>query len=669
MPFFNIALNNIKKRFSSYMMYLISTIVSVTLFTLFCSLYFNPQFAKYNSGITKIGIVFKAAAIIIIIFSSVFVLYSNEFFLKKHKKEIAIYSLLGMRKSQIGSMLFFENIIMGFLATVCGIILGMVFSRFFAMILFKLMAAGTKVTFSVEIGAIVTPVVAFFILFTISSLNAYSIIYRNKLIDLLSASKKGEKAPKYSYFKGLLSIIFIAIGYIISQKIDTSLGMGRLLLPTFLMLVFIMTGTLMLFKNFVPMLMIKLKNNKHFYYKTSNFISISQIVYRIKANSTMLSMIAILCTATMVMTSGTYSMYHGLEDSITYYAPFSYMVKNISGKQYKNIVDTINQAGRVKITTEDKFSLIEAQVQNDKYTTQIENKPGKAVNGFILSESSYKSIIEATKAKKGSMSNIKTDFKGGLNDSQCYFIDGNINDTYCKYLKNNKVNVNLGAHKESFDIAGVSLHKYIGTTDLYLKPTIVVSDKVYDRFLKQADKDNVSNFTGFMFDKPMNSESTVNALNKIVPKRLEVPGVPNVSYIGYYKAVFSSFGVYTFIGMFLGILFMFAMGSIMYYKQIIEAEEEAPRYDILRKTGMNRTEVKNSISKQLGIVFGLPLIVGLSHTIFATLLYNRTMDVVGKETPTLLNAASVIAIFIVIYGIFYTVSVKSYMQIVWGKEE
>lgn len=614
------------------------------------------------------GLILKSAAVIVIIFSAIFVLYSNEFFLKKREKEIAIYSLLGMRKSQIGRMLFYENIIMGIFAAACGIILGTVFSRFFVMILFKLMASVTKVTFSIEIEAIITPIIAFFILFVISSLNSYSIIYRYKLIDLLSASKEGEPIPKYSFWGGMLSILLIAIGYIISLKIDVNLGALKLLVPTFWMMIFILLGTLLFFKNFIPMAMIKLKRNKYFYYKTPNFISTSQIVYRIKANSTMLSVISILCAAAMVLTSGTYALYHGLKDSVSYYAPFSYMVKNINKTQYTNIINTVRQIGAVKITAEDEFNLIKAKIQNNEYSAQDINKPGTAANAFILSESDYKSIIKITKPKAGSMSNIKTDFKGGLKDDECYFIDGNVDDKYCKNLKRCKVNVYSGNRMYSLNAAGVSLHKYIGLVDLYGKPTVVVSDKTYKNCLKQAESSNVAHFTGLMFDKPMNSESTVDALNKIVPKRINIPNVPNISYIGFYRSNFALYGVYAFIGLFLGILFMLAMGSIMYYKQIIEAQEETTRYDILKNIGMNEKEIKTSISKQLAIVFACPLLVGLMHTFFALLLYNRTMDVVGQETPTLLNALGITAIFIVIYGFFYAISVKKYMKIVWYRK-
>lgn len=194
-----------------------------------------------------------------------------------------------------------------------------------------------------------------------------------------------------------------------------------------------------------------------------------------------------------------------------------------------------------------------------------------------------------------------------------------------------------------------------------------MSDKTYNSYLNEAAGDSIIKFNGFMFDNPMNSESTVTALNKFIPKSIDMPGVPNVSYIGMFRELFSSFGVFTFIGLFLGILFMFATGSIMYYKQIIEAREEASRYDILRKTGIKKEEVKKSISKQLGIVFACPLLVGMLHTFPCLLVNNRMSGVLSKETPTLLNALAMMAIFVAAYGFFYVISVRKYLRIVWNK--
>ena len=671
MSYFNIVLNNIKKKFSSYLIYFISTIFAVTIFNIFCSIYYNPQFSQYRFGAGKMSVLFKASAIAVIIFSAIFVMYSNKFFVKTRKKEIAIYSLLGMRKSQIGMMMLYENIIMGILATACGVVLGVIFSRFFSMLLLYLMAAGTDVNFSIQWQAIVATVIAFMILFTLSSINAYSIIYRYKLVELLNASKEGERIPKYSVLGGIISVAMIVSGYIIALTMNVNEGGFKLLLPSFLVLLLVVVGTLLFFINFVPMIMVRIKNNQNVFYKTENVISISQIIYRMKDNSKTLSMIAVMVAITITMISATYSLYRGLEDTVQYYSPFSYMCKNITDDQFNEMVDIVKQTGEVNITATDRVSLIKAQGQNESYSVETTNKPGMIFDTYILSQSDYKSIIKDTNAKteKG-LSNIRTDFNMELADNECYFIDGNTTEKYCENLTGKTVNLAYANSTSKFNIAGVSLHKYLGTFDFYTKPTIVVSDAVYTKYLSQAKSDDVVSYAGLMFDKPMNSEKTVKALNSVIPenKAISAVGLKNISYIGFYRSAFQFYGAYVFIGMFIGILFLLASGSIMYYKQIIEAQEEIPRYDILKKTGMSRSEIEKSISKQLGIVFGISLLIGLLHSFFALLTYNRMMDIIGQETPTLLNALIVVVLYIISYYFFYVLSKNSYMRIVCKME-
>lgn len=672
MNFFSLALNNIKKKFGTYLIYLLSTTFAVTIFSIFCSIYYNPQFSSYRFGAGKITVLFSAAAIAIIGFSSIFVMYSNNIFVKTRKKEIAIYSLMGMKKSQIGRMMFYENIIMGLIATACGVIFGVVFSRFFSMILLKLMADGTEVTFSIQWEAVLTTVMVFLILFTISSLNAYRTIYRYKLIELLSAEKEGEKTPKYSVAGGMLSIVLIIMGYITAMVMNVNEGGIKLMIPALMILVCIILGTFLLFKNFIPMVMVALKKKQGFYYKTENIISISQIVYRIKANSRMLCMIAITCAVAVTMMSATFSMYKALESTVPYYSPFSYMCKNIDDEKLNEMLEVVKQTGEVNVTSTNQFKIIKVQLQNSTYSTETDNNPGMIVDGYIISQSTYQSIIRDTNVETGTFNNLKTDFNMDLKDGEGYFLDGNVKKDYCENLTGSVMNLQFDNESTGFDIVGVSLHKYIGFMDSYLRPTIVINDATYSQYLEQAAPDDVVSFTGMMFDNPVGSENTVAALNRIVPKNPisnSVMGIANLSYISVYKSVFSMYGAYVFIGLFIGILFLLASGSIIYYKQIIEAHEEVNRYELLKKLGMNKAEIKRSISKQLGIVFGLSLIVGLLHSTFALLTYNRMMDLGAKEQHTLQNAGIIVGIYILIYCCFYLLSVNSYMCIAWGREK
>ena len=323
MNLFKLAFNNIKKKFGDYLIYLISAIFAVTIFSIFCSMYFNPQFSQYRLGIGKMAVLFRISAVAVIAFSSIFIFYANKFFVKTRKKEIAIYSLLGMRKEEIGRMLFYENIFIGLIAILGGLFAGTLLSRFFCMLMLHMMKQVPKVHSSIQWEAVLITIVAFLVIFIINSINAYGIIYRYKLIELLSASKEGEKTPKYSMLGGMLSVIIIVSGYIYGLTIDFNQGGIKSLPAAFTVVILVIAGTVLFFNNFIPMIAVKLKKNKKIYYTPTNFISLSQIVYRIKANSRMLSVIAILSAITVTMISATFVLYKEFENLASEYTPFS----------------------------------------------------------------------------------------------------------------------------------------------------------------------------------------------------------------------------------------------------------------------------------------------------------------------------------------------------------
>lgn len=672
MTFTNIAIKNVCKKLGGYLVYFFSTAFSVVIFNLFCSMYYNPSFEAYRFGTGKITVLFRGSAIAVLLFASVFVLYSGSYFIKIQKKEIAIYSLLGMRKEKIAVMMFLETFFIGLLAVACGTLIGTLSAGYFTSLLMRFMAVGTLVVFLVKPQAIATTVIAFLLLFVISGIRAYRTIYKFNLIDLLSAFRQSEGVPGYSLLGAAAGLILLGVGYITSAVMNLNVGGMKLLFPAFAVIIFVASGTYLLFRNFVPMVISVMKRNRPFYYRTSNFISVSQIAFRLKANSKMLAVVSLLCATTITMISASYSLYKGLEDTTDFYAPFSYLCKGITAEQHEAILKAVSEIGEVEITADDKIDLINVRIQSPDYAVQDDKNGssnlGEEMDAYLLSESMYLKIITDTQAVIGKYANNQTSFTGGLRDKECYFVDGNASDKSCAGLIGTTMSIMMEGMNTKYTITGSALHKYIGLLDLYQHPTVVVSDKVYQNYLLQTSESDIDTFYGFMFDDEMASGNTVAAIDRIVPARFGNGGLPgNVSYIGMYKANFALYGSYIFIGLFIGILFMLAVGSVMYYKLIMEAQEEVPRYEILRKSGMKKGEILFSVVKQLGLVYGLPLFVGLIHTMFALLTYNRMLELMGKETPTLLNAVKVVLIFVLVYGVFYGFSVQSYQSIVWNQ--
>ncbi len=673
MTFVNIALKNVKKKFSSYLIYFISITFAVMIFHIFCSMYYNPTFEKYRFGTGKMSTLFQGSSIAVLLFSTIFVLYAGGYFIKAQKKEIAIYSLLGMKKVQIAFMMFLETLFLGVCAVAFGCFIGYLLSGFFSRMLLRFMAEGTDVSMVADPRAVVTTLIAFCILFLFSGFRAYRTIYRYQLIDLLSATKQTEGLPGYSKLGALISVLMLAGGYAISFLIRVDISGLNILPVVFVASLLVGIGTFLLFRNLVPAGIALVKKKESFYFKTGNYISISQISFRLKANYKMLSVSAILTAITITLISASFSFYISLGDDATKcYSPFSFLAKNITQEQHEKLKQTVLETGDVSITSEDIIKLIRVTIQNDDYSVYDQELGalgvGVPAEGFMISEKAYLKILEETHVRRGTYSEMCSDFEGGLTDTTCYFIDGNAISDYCVGLPGESVNISFHDEITAYTISGSGQHKYLGALDTYKYPTVVVSDSTYDRYFSKATPDQIDTFYGFLFDDNMASGRTVDAMCKIIPDRFDIGGLPgNISYIGVYKANFALFGSYAFIGFFLGTLFLLSTGSVMYYKLIMEAQEEAPRYEILRKTGMTKREILISVIKQLGLVFGFPLVIGLVHTLIGLLFYNRALGEMGRQMPTLQNALLFVFLFILVYGVFYLMSIRSYFHIVWTR--
>ncbi|STY43487.1 FtsX-like permease family [Listeria grayi] len=265
MTLFTLAKRNVSRNFSQYFLYMLSMVVSIAIYFTFVALKYSDSVAQKMTTSTKVSALMGGASVILLIFVAIFIFYSNSFFLKKRKKEVALYALLGLRKRQIGKMLFFENLLIGLIALIIGTALGFLFSKGFAMLLLIFIHSSETVSFTFSLTAVLQTALVFFLLFFITSLQGYRLIYRFKLIDLFHAEGKGESMPKPSLWLALIAILSIAAGYYLAlENILTSKWwelFGMLTTPL-LILVLVIAGTFLLFHSLVGYFFIYMKKHR-----------------------------------------------------------------------------------------------------------------------------------------------------------------------------------------------------------------------------------------------------------------------------------------------------------------------------------------------------------------------------------------------------------------------
>lgn len=640
MGLIDIAFKNIKRNFYNYFLYFASMVFSIMIYFTFTSIQYNTEVQKIVGASINFSSIFKASAIVIAVFVAIFIWYSNSFFIKKRKKEVALYSLLGIRKKQIGRMLFYENIVMGIAALVAGIVIGSLLSKLFIMILIKLMGFSANISFMIPLKAVINTCVIFIILFLITSLHGYRLIYKFKLIELFKAESQGEREPKASMIFSLLSILLIGVAYYIYTRPVSSFTFFVIIIT----LVLTVIGTFMMFSS-LTLLVIKLsKKNKRKYYSGINMIGTSQLLYRIKASARTLATIAVLSAATLTAMEVSASFHYDLSVNLQKNHGFTFAYASNDTSLDKQVEEAIVKYPKNKLI--DSVDMNFAKLNG--LWPELNSKQTYEASFYIISESQYNEIAEIRGLKD----------KIELEESNDVVVFGQI----LNMTSNGDIigrNITIKESNQEYLLNVVDFRPYSLSNSGMMRYSVVVKDEVYNKYQRQ---DNIYRVKGYITDNKKDSEELTNEISNILLNKLTLDEEGFSRFSSYYldyRAGLTYSGVIIFIGAFLGLLFLVATGSIIFFKQLSEANEDKNRYEILKKIGVTKKEIKTSICKQIFIVFALPLVIGIMHSYVATTLLS-TLIKINLTVPIIIT----ISTYTVIYMIYYFLTVNSYYKII-----
>jgi putative ABC transport system permease protein len=651
---FKLGINNVKHNFKNYVSYFVSTLISVFILMIFYSMYYSHQIQLLSSSRIKVGAIFKAAAFVVIIFSAIFIWYANNFFIKNKKKEVAIYSLLGMKKKEIGMLMFFENIFLGIFALIVGVPLGAITSKFFLKILAMCMKSNKPIQYNFDIRAVGMTIFIFMIIFLINSIKAYRIIYKFRLIELIHAAKEGEKKPKFSKLLALLSLTMVISGYIGVLRINLESGGVQMLYKGLFITLLVVAGTYILFNNLIIYIFKLVQKNKKVYYNGENLIGVSQIIYRIKGNSNLLATIAVISAVAITALCFTFSLNVTLDKIAPNGCPFSIMYQSGNEELNKKVEAVINNHKEIKTTYKTDIIMINGSGLTQKYKGPFGKDLKAPFDMFVISASEYKDIVNNSGFNDGTdVTDRAKDIKIDKED-QCFFIEVSNSLEVRGRLAGDELNATIGGKDYKLHISDSSKKCVLGAK--FQKATIVVPDTFFNKLLND-NRNNITVIRAYNFDNSLKSESVVAELTKMMPKDRIFS-----SYYDMYAEVHTLYGSYVFIGAFLGILFVVSTGSIMYYKQLTEAYEDKNRYSVLSKIGLTKKETLKIVSKQLGFIFVMPLLFGILHSIFPLIAYIKYFA--GWSMSQMKWVLMTMGVYAAIYLCFYLLSVKSYMKVI-----
>lgn len=645
----SIALRNIQRNFKDYFVYFASMIFSIVIYFTFKALQYNSQMEKAAEASKKISGAFQVSSVMLIIFVAVFIIYSNGFFTRKRKKEVGLYSLLGIRKRQIGKMLFYENMLMGLMSLIIGIAIGSVLSKLFLELLISMMGINLNVHFEVPMAAVIDTAIIFFVIILYTSLQGYRLIYRFKLIELFRAEREGEAMPKGSVVMALISVFLIGSGYFLALMYMKAVMYADFMVVALYILLATVAGTYLLFMFFTVFVLKRARNNKSAFYNGMNMVTTSQLLYRIRGNSKSLATIAILSAVTLTAVGTSVTMYYNTFTQSKVAAPYSYSYEKKDEALDNKVKEILTgEKSNHPVTYESEVEMIPVKgTFKGERADQVLNTHYNVTKQYqLISQSSFNTI-----AKRLDVEPINLSVNEAFVYDSLYIEKLDFGPLYT----GNKAVFPVGNESKELNIKGVNSRSLTNLNELF----VIVPDQTYEQAKQVHETRAVKNID---VKGERNSKELTAKLASIMPAgESEVLKPFNDFYTGFQMGIETT-GLMMFIGLFLGLVFLLATGSIIYFKQLTEASADRDRYVVLHKIGVTKQEMKRAIAKQVSFIFAIPLIIGILHSLFAL---KGLSNILPFEImiPLLIS----IGVYGVIYIGYYFITVRSYYKIVSAK--
>ena len=651
------ALNNLVKNKRFILPYILSTIFTIASFYILTSLSLGKNLDKLPQGISATKQVLGFGVIVIAIFSAIFLFYTYSFLIKRRVREFGLYSVLGMTKKQIARILILETIFIAVITLVFGLAFGLLFDKLMLLVLLKLFTAG------VSFGFVITPIAVFLTILLFGGIFFLLLIYtvvkisRLKIVALLKEENNGEREPKARLILAILGLGLTGYGYYLAQTIQNPI---KAITMFFIAVLAVIFGTYLIFMAVSITVLKLMKNNKTFYYKPKNFISVSGLLYRMKRNAVGLANICILSTMVLVTMGTTSALYAGSEEAYNTRFPRDIIIngyRSTEGKLAeieKNVKKATQDAG---VEVKDLVSYNMLNVVGHLNGTEI-----NYVSEFTGSFDKIKSIVVLELKDYNKVSKEQKTLNTG---ETLLFIDKK-----GKYEANEITvqGVNLKIKEKLTDFPGA-----LGTAAANIMDTyyVVVKDNADVKKIESALKKklNISDGEGEIFNYVGLNISDKSKEAKVIEnfKQLEKEGNINIEGKAENETNFKGFyASFLFIGVFISMIFVVSQVVIMYYKQISEGYEDKGKFGIMRKVGLTDKQIKQSIRSQVLLIFFAPLAVATLHTVVAYPFIEKILKLflATNNNVFLIALAVTIAVFAVFYLIVYLITSRIYYRII-----
>lgn len=645
-----LALNNIRKNAATYFPYMLASSATVMMFYDMLYLLLSREVGSMSDSAT-LRYVLTLGSIVTGIFSFILLLYINSFLIKRRKKEFGLFNILGMEKKHIARVMLLETVIVALICTGLGLLAGVLFSKLALLLLLNLLEMEASFGFDVPPRAVAITALLFGIAFMVNL--AYNVfqVHLSQPAELLKGGRVGEKEPRTNGLIALIGAAALGGGYYIAITTESPIAALHLF---FVAVLLVIIGTYCLFTAGSIAVLKALRRNKRFYYRTTPFIAVSGMIYRMKQNAAGLASICILSTAVIIMLSSTVSLYIGLE----YIRDISLSAHHLTAVQARQLEAAVAEAA-------DHAGLVPHNPIRLRYISELALQDGHAFSGgeSVNSRSKKTALLTfMTAAEYNRIEDARVELSEG--EALVYVRKGEIPGNTLDF---NGFTLNIRGRLEALETAGQLLQN-----DVFARSYVVITAEERDivrarqSLNPNADIRPVLDYE-YHFDTLADREAQLHLVSALQRKLQELSISGFVSGREADKHSFLTvYGVLFFLGLYLGALFILGTTLIIYYKQISEGYDDKERFAIMLKVGLNRHEIKSTIRFQVLSVFFLPLIMAVLHIAAAFPAIRKLLVLFKMSNLPLYALCTVltIAVFGIAYALIYLFTARTYYRIV-----
>jgi putative ABC transport system permease protein len=671
--YLRLAWSNLKNSRQFYLPYVIAGMLSAMMFYTMCAIQGNDGLSKMRGG-SSVQIVLYFGVVVVGVFVSIFLFYTNSFIMKRRKKELGVYNILGMEKIHVAKIMAWETVFSFLIAVGGGLITGIVFQKLLTMFLYRLTGLEAAIPFYISGWGCLHTAEMFGAIYVCILLYNLMQIRLSNPVELLHSGNTGEREPKTKIIQAVLGILCIVTGYYIAITTDNPVKAVSLF---FVAVMLVIVGTYFLFNAGSIAFLKLLRKNKRYYYQTRHFTTVSGMIYRMKQNAVGLANICILSTMVLVVISMTVCMYAGIEDELKtqypaeleliFYDPDGQQDAQTFNRMADEIERVIKENGRV-ITGKQKGSYVGTAVaMTGNKITALDRSAMDFSNMYVLeimTKDGFEEYMQETipDIPDGSvavmmdsvyeqdmivMGNteypVEQSMKFPIRNAVSEFVDGSV----ILIVKDENALENMRKQLAAMETEAYGEER---TVDL----TYVMN---FDMSGSGEEKIACANAVRERVSEWQNDETNPKTM------RLDCNVISRAEgHIDYE----TSNGGLLFLGLFLGSMFLMITVLIIYYKQISEGYEDKERFAIMEKVGMSNEEVKATIRSQVRMVFFLPLATAACHLAAAYPMLKKLLALVSLYNGTLFAwcLAGTVLVFGLIYLAVFIITSKSYYKIV-----